>query len=326
MWPRVFANVVIEDWPASVKKIVSYNIAPWLLAFFAICINAQECASNWKTLHPEWIWCDDFETAKFASYFDNNNPMLLVRAVGAGYGGSYGMRATWAVGQTDAGSLKLAFGLTPAGAGMTPPAGVDNSTKFREVFYRVYLKSQANWSSGTTGNNSKMSRATSFVAANWSQSMIAHIWSNDTQGNNHFLLMDPASCVSGNTVQCVGYNDFAHLVFLGGKKGPTAIFASPNTGNWNCVETRVKLNDAGLSNGVEEFWIDGNPEASSTNLNFVGSYAAFGINAIFLENYYNGGSPQAQSRVIDNFVLSTQRIGCAPSALLPAPQNLRIIN
>jgi hypothetical protein len=281
---------------------------------------ASECSSNWKTQHPEWIWCDDFETDKTTSYFEKTGPFN--RIAGVGLDGTYGMQSTWTPGLSDGGSLKLAFGLTPPGSGIAPPAGVDNATKFREVYYRVYLRSQTGWNST---NQSKFSRATSFVAADWSQAMIAHLWSNDT-GNNNFLRVDPASCVSGGALQCAGYNDFAHIAWLGGVNGTTAVFASPNSGTWNCIEAHVKLNDAALANGIDEFWVDNHLEASSTNLNFVGSYSAYGINAILLENYINGGAPQAQSRYWDNLVVSTQRIGCAVNGTAPqAPTNLRVL-
>lgn len=284
---------------------------------------ANECPSDWKTLHPAWIWCDDFETDKTTSYFEKTGPFN--RAAGVGFDGSYGMQSTWTTGQVDGGSLKLAFGLTPPGGGFTPPAGVDSTTRFRDIYYRVYLKSQAGWISGAD-RGSKFTRATSFVANNWSQSMIAHLWSGGT--NNNYLSMDPASCVSGSTVQCVGYNDFSHLTWLGIKNGSTAIFTAPNAGTWNCIEAHIKLNDAGLSNGVAEFWVDGHLEASSTNLNFVGSYSDYGINAVLFENYINNGSPQAQSRYWDNIVVSTQPIGCSQSAVsvLDPPQDLRIVN
>jgi hypothetical protein len=152
--------------------------------------------------------------------------------------------------------------------------------------------------------------------------MIAHVWSD--QSDNNFLMSDPVSCVAGSTVQCVGYNDFAHFTWLGGTRGTTAVFASPNLGTWKCIEHHVKLNDASQSNGVSEFWIDDHLEVSRTGLNFVGSYSAFGINAIFFENYINNGSPQAQSRYWDNIVVSTQRVGCNPSTSLPPPTNLRV--
>lgn len=304
-----------------------------LFAMFLICsvfsLNsfADECPSNWKTLHPAWLWCDDFETDKTSNYFDSSGQGGFARVSGIGYNNSYGMRASWTSGQVDAGSLKLALGLTPSGAGMPPPAGVDSTTKFREIYYRVYLKSQANWVGQGSGHNSKFTRAISFVASNWSEAMIAHLWSNDTGGNNNYLLIDPASCVTGSTVNCVGYNDSSHIVYLGGASGTTPIFTSPNAGTWNCVEAHVKLNDAGQSNGIQEFWIDGHLEASKTNLNFIGSYSTYGINAVFFENYINGGASQAQSRYWDNLVVSTQRIGCSmdTSAPLP-PQNLRKTN
>jgi hypothetical protein len=31
---------------------------------------------------------------------------------------------------------------------------------------------------------------------------------------------------------------------------------------------------------------------------------------VFVENFWNAGSPVAQDRYIDNFVVSTQSIGC----------------
>jgi hypothetical protein len=285
---------------------------------------ATECPSNWKTLHPAWIWCDDFETDKISSYFDRDG--ILNRAAGVGLDGSYGMRANWTSGQVNAGSLKLAFGLTPPGSGINPPVGVDATTKYRDIYYRVYLKSQAGWVSGGANSASKFTRATSFVAADWSQSMIAHVWSGGT--NNNYLSADPASCVSGGSIECVGYNDFAHIAWRGIVNGTTAVFTSPNAGTWNCIETHVKLNDTGMQNGIEEFWIDGHLEASSTNLDFVGSYNAYGINAVMLENYMNNGSTQDQSRYWDNLVVSTQKIGCSAntSNTLTEPQNLRIIN
>ena len=277
-----------------------------MLTLLALISFADECPFNWKTLHPEWIWCDDFETDKTTNYFDRKGPFS--RKAGVGLNGSYGMQSTWAVGIADGGSLKLAFGLTPVGSAFAQPAGVDSTTKFREVYYRVYLKSQLGWISGAN-SGSKFTRATSFVSADWSQAMIAHVWSSGT--SNNFLGIDPASCVSGSTVQCLGYNDFAHIAWLGAVDGTTAVFIHPNAGTWNCIETHVRLNDSGLSNGVEELWIDGKFQASRTNLNFVGSYSAYGINAVLLENYINNGSPQAQSRYWDNFVVSTLRIGCS---------------
>ncbi|HEX5436668.1 MAG TPA: hypothetical protein VFW98_05895, partial [Gemmatimonadaceae bacterium] len=69
----------------------------------------------------------------------------------------------------------------------------------------------------------------------------------------------------------------------------------------------------GQSNGSFELWIDGALEAQETTLNWLGSYSDYGINAVFFENYWNKGSPVAQDRYFDDLVVSTKRIGCAPT-------------
>jgi hypothetical protein len=72
----------------------------------------------------------------------------------------------------------------------------------------------------------------------------------------------------------------------------------------------MRLNDAGQSNGVFELWVNQNLEARRTDLNWLGGYSAYGINAIFVENYWDTGTPVLQSRFLDNIVVSTARIGC----------------
>ena len=59
-----------------------------------------------------------------------------------------------------------------------------------------------------------------------------------------------------------------------------------------------------------ELWINDSLEAKAPYLNWIGSYSAYGLNAVFLENYWNAGSPVAQERFLDRFVVGTSRIGC----------------
>jgi hypothetical protein len=109
------------------------------------------------------------------------------------------------------------------------------------------------------------------------------------------------------------------MQWLGLKNGVTQLFSTANANKWSCVESHVKLNDPGQSNGIQEFWVNGQLEARSSNLNFVGSYTDYGLNAVFLENWWNAGSPQVQERYFDNFVVSTQPIGCSPLSGLAMP-------
>jgi len=66
------------------------------------------------------------------------------------------------------------------------------------------------------------------------------------------------------------------------------------------------LNTPGQKDGLNQLWIDGRLEAERKNLDWRGDYTGHGINAVFLETYWNDGSPVTQSRWIDNFVISTR--------------------
>jgi len=263
----------------------------------------NEC-KDWQILHPEWIFCDDFEDStplkRQGRYFEyDNDGGDFVVADGVGLNGSRGMRARFQPGEVSAGALHLAFGRVPDAYFNQ---GIRPGEDFRDIYYRFYMRNQAGW----TGSPAKLSRATVFAGSNWSQAMIAHLWSS---GN--YLLIDPASGVDSNgNVVTTKYNDFDNLRWLGNKRGVTPICAPQNADKWFCLEAHVRLNDPGRSNGLQEFWINGNLEARRTDLNFVGTYADYGINAIFLENYWNAGSPKLQERYFDSFVVSTRRIGC----------------
>lgn len=257
----------------------------------------------------EWIWCDDFEQDRLSRYFEvqQRSTGRFTRQNGVGNGGSYGMRSIYnTTPQSSAGSLMLAFGRTPQAYFRPVDAGTRN---YREVYFRVYVKHPANWQGG---GGEKLMRATSFVSgSSWAQSMIAHVWSGGDAPNDQYLYIDPASGTdAAGTVRTTTYNDFANLRWLGHAKGATPLFAQAQRGTWQCVEAHARLNDPGQSNGLFELWVNGRLDATRSGLNWVGSYTAYGINAVFVENYWNKGSPVVQERYFDNFVVSTARIGC----------------
>jgi hypothetical protein len=57
-------------------------------------------------------------------------------------------------------------------------------------------------------------------------------------------------------------------------------------------------------------WVDDRAEARQAGFNWIGRFSDYGINVVYLENYWNDGAPQPQERYFDNFVVSTERIGC----------------
>lgn len=265
----------------------------------------SECR-DWQARHPEWIFCDDFETdrplrgaGRYFEYDGDDGDFAVVE--GVGLNGSRGMRVRFQPEEVGAGALHLAFGRVPS---RYFDKGIRPDEDFRDIYYRLYVRHQAGWQ----GSPAKLSRAFVFAGADWSQAMIAHLWSS-----GDYLLVDPASGVDGNGhVVTTRYNDFDHLHWLGNQRGVTPIFATENADIWFCIEAHVRLNDPGKSNGVHEFWIDGRLEARRTDLNFVDGYSDYGINAVYLENYWNAGSPKLQERYFDNFVVSTKPIGGLP--------------
>ncbi len=123
--------------------------------------DPYEC-DNWQTLHPVWIFCDDFESGaalvadgRFFEYDDDSGDFVVLD--GSGFQNSRGMRAFFQAGEVSAGSLKLGFGRNPS-AYMN--RGIRPTEDFREVYYRMYLKMRAGWQ----GNPAKLSRATVFAS------------------------------------------------------------------------------------------------------------------------------------------------------------------
>ncbi len=238
------------------------------------------------------IWYDNFDGPAKA-YTESEGPVDPNQGFGLA-GGS--MLSHYEKGSRGVGNRKVFFGDSPTGK------VVHRGQRYDDIYWRIYVKHQDGW---TGGGPAKLSRATSMATSGWAQAMIAHVWSS-----GEALTLDPASGVRGNTVVTTRYNDFPNLHWLGNR--PTSKFklhSTEESGWWVCVEARAKLNTPGKKDGVNQLWIDGRLEAERTNLDWRGTYTEHGINAVFLETYWNDGSPVTQSRWIDNFVISTEPIG-----------------
>lgn len=258
------------------------------------------------------IWYDDFDGEPRA-YSEAEGPVVDREAFG---GAGRSMLSHYPKGSQGIGNRKVFFGDSPTGR------VVRRGERFDDIYWRIYIKHQAGWQGG---GPAKLSRATSMVASNWSQAMIAHVWSS-----GEALTLDPASGIRDGQIVTTRYNDFANLRWLGNRPASTfAIHSTEESGRWVCVEARAKLNTPGQKDGLNQLWIDGQLEAERLNLDWRGTYDGHGINAVFLESYWNEGSPVAQSRWIDNFVIATEPIGpvvCPRNPELirtPAPPSAR---
>ncbi|MEX0771665.1 MAG: hypothetical protein WD038_00775 [Balneolales bacterium] len=263
------------------------------------------------TMGKGWIFCDDFESEelldeRYFDYDDSQGGFSLEDSVGRG--GSKGMRAVFDKGEVSAGNLKLAFGRHEIES--IGQQAVANGQNFDEIYWHMDLCHEAGWSGG---GGHKLFRSTTLLEG-WGQGHIAHIWSMGGD-DHHYLGMDPATGIDEEgTLASTRYNDWDNLRWLGSHMGEKPLFNSEFVGHWYSIEAHVKLNTPGKSDGIFEFWIDGELQARRDDYNWHGNWNDnpdnYGINAIFIENYWNDpGSVQKQERYFDNFVVSTKRIG-----------------
>lgn len=271
--------------------------------------RAEAACTDWQTRHPEWLWCDDFEIDRLKRYFEYDiRHGRFVRETGAGVGQSTGMRTEYLPGDPHGGSLHLAFGKTPS-AYMTP---VDAGTAtYRDIYWRFDLRLQPGW---IGGGADKLTRATILSTDRFAQAAIGHLWSGGPPGSDpERLYLDPASGTDElGALRTTTYNDFPRLRWLGAAGGRTPLFSPTNVGTWFCIEVHMKLNTGGADDGVFEYWINDQLEAQRTGINWIGTYSEYGINAVYLEHYWTSVPfTRIQQRYLDNFVVSTSRIGCA---------------
>ncbi len=309
-------------WMAAVTTVVACAVARASTPAFAAAPRSPRINTVSLLLDQGWdgdasiIWYDDFDgsedlRSRYLEHWDDEGDCAVIGYEALG-GSGKSLRGRWQVGEVNAGNIKKCFGRSPIDyRGL----GVRKTEDFRDVYWRMYVKHQPGW----TGNPAKLSRASAFAGSNWSQAMIAHIWGGAEWCNSELSLVgDPARGVDASShVVTQGYNDFANLTWLGILPSAYPIFDTSESGRWVCVEGHVRLNTPGASDGIFTLYIDGQVGAHRDDLNWVYSWQDYGINAIFLEHYWNEGSPVEQERYFDDFVISTSYVGLAKSPLNP---------
>jgi len=246
-----------------------------LFLLFLPILSASEC-DNWQTEHPEWLHCDDFETEHdiTVNYQDYSTKNFGVSTDDA-YEGQYSLKQHYDAGQVDAGWISWFYCDT---------LGIDRGDCYDEIYMRWYHK----YEGGFEGIPPKMARITS-IGPGWDKRFGVYYWQE--LYNNEYLIVADVSTYTGWIP--IIRTDFS--------------YSDPeNIGRWTCHEMRVKQG----SNGGYTYWVDDEMIAERNGVNLNGPY---NFNNAMLDTYWNGGSPKAQNRYYDNFVISTERIGCLGS-------------
>lgn len=271
---------------------------------------------------PARLFCDDFDdgasiASKWNAYASGGGSFVPVP--GEGVDDSTAMRARYAPGQVSVGRMSIALGQLPpyyVGAGASWAHVISPTSKFREIFWREYIRFEPGWN-GIARKHARVRvlddpepddpgpHRTAFQA---------HFWP-DAGPNNAFvdgaLFFNNTRGVddSGNVID--RGNNTGTSIWLPRTAGTTKLFKSyPEGSAWLCIEGHIRLNDPGLSNGIEEFWLDGELEAHRADQNHIGTYQRYGLNQVVFDNYWNGGAPSTNVLYRDNLVVSTDRIGC----------------
>ncbi|MHC4739582.1 MAG: LamG domain-containing protein [Planctomycetota bacterium] len=239
----------------------------------------NEC-ENWQVLHPEWIFCDDFETEQNlnVNYHDYSTNGMFVSTNGA-FRGTYSLEQYYTAGQVNAGWVGRFIGDNP---NLSQPG-----PKYDEIYYRWYHK----FAEGFVGLPPKMARSRIQLPGDWTGYAGMYQWID-----NGLLCAEVHTYYPVDRWMPIAYS--------------TLDYSEPaNIGRWICIEVRLKLNSPSQSNGEIQYWADGEEVLHRTGVDICGDFDDYGINLVQLDCYWNGGSPVAQSRFYDNFVISTGPIG-----------------
>lgn len=262
--------------------------------------------------NPAVLFCDSFESGApsslWSDYGDGSGAFLAVPDVGIG--DSPAMRVAYAPGQVAAGWLSVGLGEIPSDYAWFD-RGIGEG-KIREIYWREYIRLGAGWD-GVPWKHSRvrvLDDPEPDDLGPWRSAFQGHLWPehDDSPG---VLMFDNTRGVNASGEVVDRGNNTNTSTWLPRTVGASTIYGTrPNGTDWMCIEAHIRLNDPGEANGVEEFWLDGVLQARRTNQNHIGTYERYGINQVSFDNYWNGGSPQANTLYRDNIVVSTDRIGC----------------
>ncbi|MBN2004522.1 MAG: hypothetical protein JXA21_14295 [Anaerolineae bacterium] len=237
------------------------------------------------------IWSDGFEDgeALTAKYEDVSTNGMFVSTADA-FTGEHALEQHYDQGQVDAGWV----------------CKVNNAGFPDHIFVRWYHK----FEEGFDGFPPKMARVRYRQrSGDWKSTFAVHFWIEDGEAVADVYAKNSSQANSS------GWLPIARSGFF---------FDAPeNAGRWIRLEMEVKLNTPGQADGLYRFWADDELIVERTGVDLRGN-TQDKINEVMLDTYWNGGSPKAQSRYYDDFVIATERIGADAPPTAGSVDDLRV--
>jgi hypothetical protein len=135
---------------------------------------------------------------------------------------------------------------------------------------------------------------------------------------------DPNGSCWGDSVPCV-FDNGANFCTKPQDR-PTVTLPNLVAGQWYCVEEMVDMGTptttAQSANGRLTLWLDSNQLVDNQNL-WLRTTANLKIQNLWLSLYHHDGTHSTVGELIDNVVVSTQRVGCGSANIPSSPLNLR---
>lgn len=254
---------------------------------------ADEC-TEWQSQHPEWIWCDSFESANALNQYEDRKTTEE---------SPEGMDISDATAFDGQGSLRQVYSPGQVGAGWI--IKVDDFPE--NLFVRFYHKFNAGYSQFPP----KMARIGFRDRTTWTETMRVHLWITDRDGQSVLAadtLARDSSQANGSGWLPIAYSDHR-------------LDAPENADRWIAYEMQVKLNTPCQSDGLFRVWADDRLVIERENVDLRGC-KTYGTNEVMLDTYWNGGATGNLARFYDNLVISTARVSRMSSLSPPMPPEL----
>lgn len=223
---------------------------------------------------------------------DSRRAFVWVPNEGMGVSGA--LRAEMISGRNGSAPMRVHFDLNSANA------EAETADEHAEIWWRVYLRHNA----AAAVESGILARLVGSVGSRGPSSMEASV----SAGSGGALRISAqATGVSESRRGSASVRGTADTI--GTRLGSSRVLSRSEAGRWICVESRVRLNDPGKSNGACDLWVDGRRECALTGLRWNRGGGPLRLNTLILECGASGKASRRVSIWLDNLVVAAAEIG-----------------